>query len=214
MTIGEWKASKKNNPSVPTVFGDPAQRRSAAAAELHAYQELKSSIHRKLIDRLDLSSVAEISPEQLSGIIKTVVEGLISAEGIPLTRAERERLVVEIQHETFGLGPLEPLLQDPEISDILVNGPGRVYVEKQREAAQDRGHLQGRRPPDADHRPDRFQGGAPGGRVHAHGRRPAAGRLPRQRHHSPAGAGRAGALHPPLRHRPAEDGGPGRQPDR
>ncbi len=131
MTIGEWKASKKNNPSVATGFGDLAQRRSAVTAELHAYQELKSSIHRKLIDRLDLSSVAEISPEQLSGIIKTVVEGLITAEGIPLTRAERERLVVEIQHETLGLGPLEPLLQDPEISDIMVNGPGRVYIEKQ-----------------------------------------------------------------------------------
>jgi len=123
-------ASKKTGPASPAVFGDPTQRRTAVAAEMHAYQELKSSIHRKLIDRLDLSSVAEISPEQLSGIIKTVVEGLISAEGIPLTRAERERLVVEIQHETLGLGPLEPLLQDPDISDIMVNGPGRVYIEK------------------------------------------------------------------------------------
>ncbi len=130
MTIGEWKASKKNNTAAGVAFGDPAQRRGAVAAELHAHQELKGSIHRKLIDRLDLSTVAEISPEQLSGIIKTVVEGLIAAEGIPLTRAERERLVVEIQHETLGLGPLEPLLQDPEISDIMVNGPGRVYIEK------------------------------------------------------------------------------------
>ena len=117
-------------PSPQRLFGDPAQRRSVAAAEMNAYQELKSSIHRKLIDRLDLSSVAEISPEQLSGIIKTVMECLITAEGIPLTRAERERLVVEIQHETLGLGPLEPLLQDPEISDIMVNGAKKVYVEK------------------------------------------------------------------------------------
>jgi pilus assembly protein CpaF len=130
MTIVGWKASKMNGTSVSPAFGDPAQRRTAVAAELHTYQELKSSIHRKLIDRLDLSSVAEISPEQLSGIIKTVVEGLIAAEGIPLTRVERERLVVEIQHETLGLGPLEPLLQDPGISDIMVNGPGRVYIEK------------------------------------------------------------------------------------
>jgi len=130
MTISEWMASKKNGAVAATAFGDPAQRRSVAAAEMNAYQELKSSIHRKLIDRLDLSSVAEISPEQLSGIIKTVVEGLITAEGIPLTRAERERLVLEIQHETLGLGPLEPLLQDPEISDIMVNGAGNVYIEK------------------------------------------------------------------------------------
>ena len=105
MTISEWMASKKNSAAAATAFGDPAQRRSVAAAEMRAYQELKSSIHRKLIDRLDLSSVAEISPEQLSGIIKTVVESLITAEGIPLTRVERERLVVEIQHETLGLGP-------------------------------------------------------------------------------------------------------------
>ena len=113
MTINEWMASKKNGSVAATAFGDPAHRRSVATAEMNAYQELKSGIHRKLIDRLDLSSVAEISPEQLSGIIKTVVESLIAAEGIPLTRAERERLVLEIQHETLGLGPLEPLLQDP-----------------------------------------------------------------------------------------------------
>jgi pilus assembly protein CpaF len=130
MTINEWMASKKNGAAAATAFGDTAQRRSAAAAEMNAYQELKSGIHRKLIDRLDLSSVAEISPEQLSGIIKTVVESLIAAEGIPLTRMERERLVLEIQHETLGLGPLEPLLQDPEISDIMVNGAGNVYIEK------------------------------------------------------------------------------------
>jgi pilus assembly protein CpaF len=59
-----------------------------------------------------------------------VVENMIAQEGIPLSRPERDRLVVEIQHETLGLGPLEPLLQDPEISDILVNGPSGVYVER------------------------------------------------------------------------------------
>jgi len=82
------------------------------------------------VDRLDLSTVSEIPTEQLSGIIKTVVESLIANEGIPLTRVERDRLVLEIQHETLGLGPLEPLLQDPDIADILVNGPNQVYIEK------------------------------------------------------------------------------------
>jgi pilus assembly protein CpaF len=129
VTINDWLA-KKSGQSAAAAFGDLAQRRSTVAAEIAAYQELKSSIHRKLIDRLDLSTVSEISLEQLSGIIKAVVENLIAAEGIPLTRAERERLILEIQHETLGLGPLEPLLQDPEISDILVNGPGQVYIEK------------------------------------------------------------------------------------
>ena len=130
MTIGVWLAAKKNGLIPAAGFGDLQQRRSAQDAEFRAYQELKTTIHRKLIDRLDLSTVSELSPEQLAGIIKTVVENMITSENVPLTRVERDRLIVEIQHETMGLGPLEPLLQDPSISDILVNGPGRVYVEK------------------------------------------------------------------------------------
>ena len=130
MTIGEWLAAKKNSHVPAAGFGDPLQPKNAQDAELRAYQELKTTIHRKLIDRLDLSNVSAISLDQLSGIIKGVVENLVVSENIPLTRAERERLVIEIQHETLGLGPLEPLLQDPNISDILVNGPDRVYVEK------------------------------------------------------------------------------------
>ena len=74
--------------------------------------------------------MADLTPEQLSGIIKTVVENMIAQEGIPLSRPERDRLVVEIQNETMGLGPLEPLLSDTEISDILVNGPHGVFVER------------------------------------------------------------------------------------
>jgi pilus assembly protein CpaF len=128
MSISEWKA-KKNGAST-VVFGDPSQRRNTLDAEIRAYQDLKSTIHRKLVDRLDLSTVSEIPTEQLSGIIKAVVETLIANEGIPLTRVERDRLVLEIQHETLGLGPLEPLLQDPDIADILVNGPNQVYIEK------------------------------------------------------------------------------------
>ena len=128
MSISEWKA-KKNGAST-VVFGDPSQRRNTLDAEIRAYQDLKSTIHRKLVDRLDLSTVSEIPTEQLSGIIKAVVESLIANEGIPLTRVERDRLVLEIQHETLGLGPLEPLLQDPDIADILVNGPNQVYIEK------------------------------------------------------------------------------------
>jgi pilus assembly protein CpaF len=128
MSISQWKA-KKNGPNAVSL-GDPSQRRNTLDAEIRAYQDLKSTIHKKLVDRLDLSTVSEIPTEQLSGIIKTVVESLITNEGIPLTRAERDRLVVEIQHETLGLGPLEPLLQDPDVADILVNGPNQVYIEK------------------------------------------------------------------------------------
>ena len=126
MTITQWLARKDEAES--GTAGDAPLRRTAAGS--HPYQELKSTIHRRLIDRLDLSTVADLTPEQLSGIIKTVVENMIAQEGIPLSRPERDRLVVEIQNETMGLGPLEPLLADIEISDIMVNGPHGVFVER------------------------------------------------------------------------------------
>jgi len=126
VTVAEWLARKSEVESGAAAEGP--LRKTAAGS--HPYQELKSTIHRRLIDRLDLSTVADLTPEQLSGIIKTVVENMIAQEGIPLSRPERDRLVVEIQNETMGLGPLEPLLSDTEISDIMVNGPHGVFVER------------------------------------------------------------------------------------
>ena len=95
-----------------------------------AYQDLKSRIHRRLLDSLDLSNLARISQEVLESEITRAVEGLVQAESVPLNRLERERLIVEVLHETLGLGPLEPLLDDPHLSDILVNGSQQVYVER------------------------------------------------------------------------------------
>jgi len=126
VTIAQWLARKDEAENGTAAEAPP--RRTAAGSP--PYQELKSTIHRRLIDRLDLSTVADLTPEQLSGIIKTVVENMIAQEGIPLSRPERDRLVVEIQNETMGLGPLEPLLSDTGISDIMVNGPHGVFVER------------------------------------------------------------------------------------
>jgi pilus assembly protein CpaF len=94
------------------------------------FQDLKTRIHRQLIDKLDLSKVDMIGSNELVREIGYIIESLIVEEGVPLNQVEKERLVVEIQHETFGLGPLEPLLADPEVSDILVNNSSQVYVEK------------------------------------------------------------------------------------
>ena len=94
------------------------------------YQELKSRIHRRLIESLDLSNLEHIPPEVLEREIRGAVEGLVQAERTPLNRVERDQLVVEVLHETLGLGPLEPLLHDPNIADILVNGPRQVFVER------------------------------------------------------------------------------------
>ena len=94
------------------------------------FEELKQRIHSKLVDKLDLSRVGELEGEVLRREIRLVVEHLCDTENTMLNRAERERLVEEVLDETFGLGPLEGLLKDLTISDILINGPKSVYVER------------------------------------------------------------------------------------
>lgn len=94
------------------------------------YQELKSRIHRKLLDRVDLAVMESLSPEQLEVELKTLVERLLAEETLPINEAERQNIVRDIQHEVLGLGPLEPLLADPTISDILVNTYRQVYIER------------------------------------------------------------------------------------
>jgi len=101
-----------------------------ATVDTEYFQELKTRIHRRLIDRIDLAKMDLMESNELVREIGTVIEGLIIGEGIPLNQVERDRLIVEIQHETFGLGPLEPLLADDQISDILVNGHSKVFIEK------------------------------------------------------------------------------------
>ena len=94
------------------------------------FEELKRRIHGKLVDKLDLSRVGDLEGDVLRREIRLVVEHLSDAEDTMLNRNERERLVDEVLDETFGLGPLEMLLKDPTISDILINGPKHVYVER------------------------------------------------------------------------------------
>src|SRR5437764_4023658 len=94
------------------------------------YQELKSSVHRDLISRVDLERVATQRDEYTRGQVLSVIQDLVSNLKTGLSGRERERLSLEVVDEVFGLGPLEPLLQDPTINDILVNGPKQVYVER------------------------------------------------------------------------------------
>jgi pilus assembly protein CpaF len=109
-------------------FKPPANR---GAIENEHFQDLKIRIHRRLIDRIDLAKMDLMGNNEVRGEIATIIEALIIGEGIPLNQAERDRLIVEVQHETFGLGPLEPLLADYSISDILVNNASNVYIEKE-----------------------------------------------------------------------------------
>jgi pilus assembly protein CpaF len=94
------------------------------------FEQLKQRIHGKLVDKLDLSRVGELEGDVLRREIRLVVEHLCDSEDTLLNRNERERLVSEVLDETFGLGPLEMLLKDHGISDILINGPKNVYVER------------------------------------------------------------------------------------
>ncbi|MEN6366516.1 MAG: CpaF family protein [Thermoguttaceae bacterium] len=102
----------------------------AAEAKEGSFEELKQRIHSKLVDKLDLSRVGELEGDTLRREIRLVIEHLCDTEDTLLNRNERERLVSEVLDETFGLGPLEMLLKDSTISDILINGPKNVYCER------------------------------------------------------------------------------------
>jgi pilus assembly protein CpaF len=95
-----------------------------------SFEELKRLIHSKLVDKLDLSRVSDLAGDTLRREIRLVVERLCDTENPLLNRMERERLIDEVLDETFGFGPLEMLLKDPTISDILINGPYKIYVER------------------------------------------------------------------------------------
>ncbi|HEX6622139.1 MAG TPA: CpaF family protein [Pyrinomonadaceae bacterium] len=96
----------------------------------HTFQEMKARLHRAIINRMDLTKLGQLEPEQLHAEVARLAEDLLLIENAPLSANERERLVGEVRHELFGLGPLEPLLADPSVSDILVNSPKNIYIER------------------------------------------------------------------------------------
>jgi pilus assembly protein CpaF len=108
----------------------PAAEIKRTGLSFKEYQELKSSVHRDLISRVDLERVANQRDDHTRGQVLSVIQDLVANLKTPLSGRERERLALEVLDEVFGLGPLEPVLQDPAVSDILVNGPRQVYVER------------------------------------------------------------------------------------
>jgi len=94
------------------------------------YQQVKADLHRKILDRLDLEKLGRTPSNTARDEVLLLIRNTVNSEAVPLSFAERERLAREILDEIFGLGPLEPLLKDPTISDILVNRFDRVYVER------------------------------------------------------------------------------------
>ncbi|HKJ77855.1 MAG TPA: CpaF family protein [Gammaproteobacteria bacterium] len=106
------------------------QTDSNVTKSVSAMQELKSRLHGYILDRLNLEVIDQLDPEVVREQIGNLVLELLDEEGVPLNAAERTRLIGEIQDEVLGLGPLEPLLADPSISDILVNTHEQTYVER------------------------------------------------------------------------------------
>src|ERR1700692_3320889 len=94
------------------------------------HQDLKFTLHRKLLDRINLEALSSMAGERARAEIRAAVARLIEEEKTPLSLMEKDRVIEEVLDEVFGLGPLDPLLRDPTISDILVTTPRLVYVER------------------------------------------------------------------------------------
>ncbi len=111
--------------NTPTLRGNRSQDTSALE-----FEQLKQHIHSKLVDKVDLTRLSELEGDTLRREIRLVVEHLCDTENPLLNRSERERLVEEVLDETFGFGPLEVLLKEPDVADIMINGPKHVFVER------------------------------------------------------------------------------------
>src|SRR5687768_17534042 len=105
----------------------PAPRPNAPRPQ---YLELRTNVHRKLLNRLNLEALAQTDRTRAEGEIRTLLGQLLTEEATPISLSERETLFGEILDDVFGLGPLEPLLRDPTVNDILVNTHRLVYVER------------------------------------------------------------------------------------
>jgi pilus assembly protein CpaF len=114
------------------LSGTDEDRHHPALPEVaqQAYQELKKTMHQMILDRIDLERLKRLTTEQFKHELALLVQRIIEEERIVLNQQERHHLVLDIQHEMLGFGPLEPLLNDPTISDILVNTHSQVYVER------------------------------------------------------------------------------------
>ena len=148
-----------NNDTPARLFGSAATLMHGI--EERAFAELKGRIHGALLDRIDLKAVDSLTRPQFREELKLLIDELLDTENVVINELERRNLARDIEHEMRGLGPIELLMADPTISDILVNTSKKVYIERfgKLEATDDL--LSRRRPPDENHRQDRVASGPP-----------------------------------------------------
>ncbi len=125
---------RTSHPGTPPAAGREPGPRQPSAGRLttvdRAYQDLKLRIHRELLDRIDLDNLGRMDLERAGAELRIAIGQLIEEQAVPLSQRDRDQLREEILHEVRGLGPIEPLMRDPEVSDILVNTSRQVYVER------------------------------------------------------------------------------------
>jgi len=102
----------------------------AAAPELLNLEKFKTEVHRILISKLDLEKLSRVESSQARQVVANLIGDIVRTQGVPLSFEEQAKIQSDLLDEVFGLGPLEPLLRDPRISDILVNGKDNVFVER------------------------------------------------------------------------------------
>ena len=132
-----------------------AERRAAAGRPEARDQELKFTLHRKLLEKINLEALATIDNQRVRSEVRQALCHLMEGEPTLLSSAEKQQICDEVLDEVFGLGPLEPLLDDPSVSDILVNTYKAVYVERRGVLELHQRHLPRQPAPDAHHRQDR-----------------------------------------------------------
>jgi hypothetical protein len=136
-----------------SLIGATVRRRKDAIAD--SSRRLKVKVHNKLFETIDVSKLETLEPAMVSIKVTAAINDILNEDGRLLTDIDRGRLIEELKNELLGLGPLEPLLRDDEITDILVQRPRPGLRRKARQVARHRRRLPGRPASDADHRSDR-----------------------------------------------------------
>jgi len=127
------RGALERKPDQPSAQNGPSPgvaRRSQRSASEIAYQDLKLRLHRLLLERIDLGSLARLELARANAELRSAIRQLIDEQPTPLSQRDRGQLTDEILAEVHGLGPIEPLMRDPDVSDILVNSARQVYVER------------------------------------------------------------------------------------
>ena len=169
----------------------PRPATGAATPSIERLEELKHDVHTELLKQLGPQLYdANLDQADLDHRVRAVLAQLMSSQERPISNADRNRLTQEISDDILGYGPIEPFLRDVDVSEVMVNGPDSIYLERDGKLVKANAHVQRRGPPAPHDRQDRVPHRPPRRRVEPDGRRPPPRRQPCQRRHPAAGGRR------------------------